>query len=238
MATHAVIFDWGGTLTLPLETSYYLDDVWTAAAAHMSPERAEEVARHLRMLESEVWEVARVEHRSNRMEDLLRSAAEELRLELAETALEEAALRHLEGLLPHITHDPDAVDVLSRLRERGLRIGLLSNTMWPAHFHERLLDENGLLDLIDERVYTSDLDVTKPHEESFRAVMERLGTAPEESVFVGDRPWDDIYGAKRTGMRAVLRPNPLVPDHEVVPDAEIDRLPDLLPLLDAWLAEG
>ncbi|MEA2499226.1 MAG: putative hydrolase of the superfamily [Actinomycetota bacterium] len=233
----AVIFDWGGTLTLPLETHYYLNEVWTAAAEHMSPERAEEIARHLGVLEAEVWELSRTEHKSSRMTDLLRSAAEEFRLELAETALEEAELKHLEGLTEHITHDPDAASVLEALRERDLKIGLLSNTTWPADFHERLLTEAGLIDLIDARVYTSELEVTKPHEESFAAVMRLLGVSATESVFVGDRPWDDIYGAKRAGLRAVLRPNPMVPDHEVEPDATIETLPDLLPLIEAWSRE-
>ena len=230
----AVIFDWGGTLTLPLETHYYLHEVWTAAAEHMSPERSVEIARHLGVLEAEVWELSRTEHRSSRMTDLLRSAAEEFRLELAETAIEEAALKHLEGLNAHIEHDPEGPEVLRALRERGLRIGLLSNTTWPADFHEGLLRDNGLLDLIDARVYTSDIEVTKPHSASFGEVMKRLDVRPGESVFVGDRPWDDIYGAKQAGMRAVLRPNPMVPDHEVEPDATIERLPDLLGLIDAW----
>jgi putative hydrolase of the HAD superfamily len=51
---------------------------------------------------------------------------------------------------------------------------------------------------------------------------------------VGDRPFDDISGAKRAGMRAVLRPNNDVPLYDVVPDATIARLPELLALVDSW----
>jgi putative hydrolase of the HAD superfamily len=236
MPLSAVVFDWGGTLTLPLETDYYLQRVWGAAASHLSPERADEVARHLGVLEEEVWELSRTEHKSSRLEDLLRSAAEELQLELAETALEEAALKHLEGLAADIQHDPQARGVLEELKERDLKIGLLSNTTWPASFHERLLREAELIDLIDERIYTSDLDVTKPHAASFETVLARLGVTAPEAAFVGDRPWDDIYGAKRAGMRTVLRPNPAVPDHDVEPDATISELRELLPIVDGWRA--
>jgi hypothetical protein len=35
-------------------------------------------------------------------------------------------------------------------------------------------------------------------------------------------------------MRAVLRPNQLVPGHEVEPDAVVTRLPELLELADRW----
>jgi putative hydrolase of the HAD superfamily len=53
-------------------------------------------------------------------------------------------------------------------------------------------------------------------------------------VFVGDRPWDDIYGAKRAGLKTVLRPSPTVPDYDVEPDAVIHDLPSLLEVVDRW----
>ena len=58
---------------------------------------------------------------------------------------------------------------------------------------------------------------------------------PAACVFVGDRPYDDIHGAKSAGMRAVLIPNSDVPPfEEAVPDAVITRLSELPPLLDTW----
>jgi FMN phosphatase YigB (HAD superfamily) len=54
-------------------------------------------------------------------------------------------------------------------------------------------------------------------------------------VFVGDRPYDDIYGAKRVGMRGVLIPHSEVPPHpDVVPDAVITRLAELPAHLGKW----
>jgi FMN phosphatase YigB (HAD superfamily) len=120
------------------------------------------------------------------------------------------------------------------LRERGIKTGLLSNTHWPREWHERWLERDGVLDLIDARVYTSDLDHTKPHPEAFRAVLGALAVAPESAVFVGDRPIDDISGAKALGMRAVLIPNSIVPDHPIEPDACIQSLSQLLPFIDQW----
>ena len=38
-------------------------------------------------------------------------------------------------------------------------------------------------------------------------------------------------------MKAVLRPNPELPSHPVEPDATIDSLPELLPLVDTWQAD-
>jgi putative hydrolase of the HAD superfamily len=116
---------------------------------------------------------------------------------------------------------------------------MLSNTLWPRAFHERFLERDGLLELIDARLYTSDLERTKPHPSVFKAALSALGgPAPERSVFVGDRLFDDIHGAARVGMRTVHRPNATVPSYDAVPDATIDSLPALLRVVDAWSAPG
>ena len=58
---------------------------------------------------------------------------------------------------------------------------------------------------------------------------------PARAVFVGDRPRDDVHGAKQAGLRGVLRRNPEVPSYDAVqPDATIDALPELLRHVDAW----
>ena len=70
-------------------------------------------------------------------------------------------------------------------------------------------------------------------------MLEGLGTAdPRRAVFVGDRPYDDVWGAQQLGMRAVLRPNPLVPGYDVTPDATVEALPELLPLVNSWQDES
>jgi putative hydrolase of the HAD superfamily len=108
--------------------------------------------------------------------------------------------------------------------------------MWPRSAHEQVFIRDGVLELIDGAVYSSELDWTKPHPEAFRAAMAAVGeTEPTGCVFVGDRPYDDVYGAKRAGMRAVLVPNSDVPAYsEAEPDAVIGRLADLVPLIEAW----
>jgi putative hydrolase of the HAD superfamily len=53
-------------------------------------------------------------------------------------------------------------------------------------------------------------------------------------VFVGDRPYDDIYGAHGAGLRTVQRRVAGIPHFDVEPDATIDTLPELLPIIDGW----
>jgi putative hydrolase of the HAD superfamily len=137
---------------------------------------------------------------------------------------------------PHTLTDPEARPLLSELRRRGIKVAVLSNTMWPRTAHEQIFVRDGIFDLIDGAVYTSEIPWVKPHPEAFRAAMRAIGvTDPAGCVFVGDRPYDDVHGAKRAGMRAVLIPHSDVPAFSgSQPDAVISRLADLLGHLDSW----
>jgi len=240
---HAVIFDWGGTLAT--HAAVELDDMWALAARHIAGTApvtaagdrldAEEIRRRLGAVEAAFWARTATDQRSGTLTEILELAARDLGIDVAGAVLEEAALHYLDTWTPHIVHDPEAVATLSALRQRGIAIGMLSNTHWPRAFHERFLERDRLAALIDARVYTSELPYMKPHEFAFRAALDALGGPdPASAVFVGDRPFDDVYGARGVGMRAVLRPNPSVPPFDVQPDAVIDRLPELVHVIDGW----
>ena len=57
---------------------------------------------------------------------------------------------------------------------------------------------------------------------------------PSETVFVGDRPLDDISGAAGVGMRTIFIANSDVPGHPVEPDATISELGDVLDIVERW----
>lgn len=229
----AVIFDWGGTLSVWAEVD--LEDVWRAAARHLRPDDPRALIRKLMEVEERFWAGVEESQKSDHLGGLLERATRELNIDVTAAVIEEAATHHLDAWTPHITHDPDAAEVLAELRRRKLRIGLLSNTLWPRPFHERFLERDGLVDLIDERLYTSDMARTKPHPSVFRAALDALHvTDPSRAVFVGDRPFDDIKGAQGAGMRTVLKPNPAVPARDIEPDAVIDDLRSLVDVIDSW----
>jgi putative hydrolase of the HAD superfamily len=237
MTVEAVVFDWGGTLSRWIEME--LADLWRAAARHLDPAREEELVERLLAVEAAAWARTTTTHRSATLLDLLQDATQELGMDVTSAVVEEAATHHLDAWTPHIAHDPEAVETLEALRARGLRIGLLSNTHWPRAFHERFLARDGLEVLIDAQVYTSELEWVKPHPAAFRAALNAIGVDdPGAAVFVGDRPLDDIRGAQMAGMRAVLRPNPSLPRESVRPDAIIDRLPQLVDVIDRWRASA
>jgi putative hydrolase of the HAD superfamily len=223
----AVIFDWGGTLT-PWHTIDH-ETLWRdVCALHFEEETAQRHASAIRNAEWELWRAAESEHHSATMDHVF---------ERAGVVPTEAFLAsYFEAWEPHTLTDPLAPALLRRLRADGIRIGVLSNTMWPRSRHEEFFVRDGILGLIDGAIYTSEIDWTKPHPEAFRAVMAAVGVSdPAACVFVGDRPYDDVYGAKQAGMRAVLIANSDVPAFaDAEPDAVITRLDELEPLIEAW----
>lgn len=227
------MFDWGGTLAefVPLE----MIDVWALAGRHLAPGREAEVAERLCAVEARFWERTAGECRSATLAELVAEASAELGLDVAEAVLEEAALHHLDAWTPHIRHFADAPVALATLRERGLRLGLLSNTHWPRAFHERFLERDGLVELLDVRLYTSEMSHLKPHPSVFAEALTALGVGdPAAAVFVGDRPYDDVWGAQRAGLRGVLVANDHAPAWPVEPDAVIASLSELPDVVQTW----
>jgi putative hydrolase of the HAD superfamily len=220
MTVKAVIFDWGGTLT-PWHTVDH-DALWLGVCEqHLPHDEAAQSATRLRAAEATLWELSGQEHLSATLADVAGSAGVTL-----PPAFWDSYYAQWD---PHTYTDPEAAPLLRELRARGVKIGVLSNTMWPRSAHERVFERDNVADLIDGAVYTSEIPWTKPHPEAFRAAMNAIGVDdPASCVFVGDRPFDDIYGAKRAGMRAVLIANSDVPAcDDARPDAVITRLSEL-----------
>jgi len=220
----AVVFDWGGTLT-PWHTIDFAE-CWLACGFDRH------VADQLRAAEEAVWQRARDVQRSGTLAEVF--AAVDVEMTRAVLA------NYFEWWEEHTFTDPDVRPLLAGLRERGIKVGVLSNTLWPRVEHDRVFRRDGVYDLIDAAVYTSEIEWTKPHPQAFRTVLAELAVAdPAAAVFVGDRRWDDIHGAHGAGLRAVLLPHSAIPDHQRgpvdgEPDAVVSRLADLLPLVDAW----
>ncbi len=239
-AIEAVIFDWGGTLAD--YAAIELIDMWRLAAHHLAghiPIGEDEILARLADVEARMWARTTTDARAASLSDLLAEATRELGADVTTAVLEEAGTHYLDAWTPHIVHDAQAATMLTALRARGLRIGLLSNTHWPPAYHERFLERDGLAALIDARAYTSEMTYMKPHPEAFRHALDALGVQDaSRAVFVGDRLFDDVFGAQRAGMRAVHRVNAMVPGYEVQPDATIVGLDELVPIIDGWLARG
>jgi putative hydrolase of the HAD superfamily len=91
--------------------------------------------------------------------------------------------------------------VLRDLAGAGLRIGLISNSHRCLASFQSHFDLQGL---ISATISSSDHGFMKPHPSIFRAALQLVDAAPHEAVMVGDNVRQDIEGAERVGMRAIL----------------------------------
>ena len=125
-----------------------------------------------------------------------------------------------------------AVATLRELRERGYRVGLISVCSEEV---PELWDETELAPLVEEPVFSCSVGIAKPDARIYELACERLGVEPSDALFVGDGANDELAGAERAGLRAVLilRPDQDEPFWEEARgwQPRITALPQVLELL-------
>jgi FMN phosphatase YigB (HAD superfamily) len=115
-------------------------------------------------------------------------------------------------------------------KKKNLKIGLISNTIFPEEFHLRELKRFGLCPYLDAYFFSSTVGFRKPHPKIFQRALEKLEIDPAEAVFIGDRLQEDVGGAQKVGMKGILKYHqgrdytlPIVPDAQVL---ELKELPE------------
>jgi len=237
----AVVFDWGGTLTPWHDIDLVAQ--WYAYAQVYDPVHGAELAQRLFDAEESFWQRQR-ETAGQAGTGHLDGVFEAAGIDLASWQHRDALDAYLDAWEPHTHTHAEVVPLFEALRADGVKVGVLSNTMWPREFHEQVFVRDGVLHLLDGAVYTSETPVGKPHADAFALALQAVGvTDASRVVFVGDRPWDDVHGAQAVGMRAVWVPHSAIPEHQqvavdVVPDAVVHSIGDVLDVVRAWNASG
>jgi putative hydrolase of the HAD superfamily len=111
-----------------------------------------------------------------------------------------AELYHRFGTAEPYEVYPEVPETLGRLRERGLRLGVISN--WD-HRLPQVLEQLGLARLLDTITYSSKAGVEKPDRRIFQQALAELGVGPAAALHVGDGRLEDVEGAVAAGMRAL-----------------------------------
>jgi putative hydrolase of the HAD superfamily len=104
-----------------------------------------------------------------------------------------------ELLLAHARLYADAIPFLQRLRDRGIKIAIVSNCTENTR---PLLVKHGVDALADTLVLSCEVRSAKPAAEIFRCALDRLGVAAEAAVFVDDQA-GYCAGSVAAGIRAV-----------------------------------
>lgn len=95
---------------------------------------------------------------------------------------------------------PDLLSTLDTLRERNIKIGLISNC-----FSEEVtvIRESCLFSYFDTPILSYEVGLMKPQPEIYRLCLDGLGTLPEECIYLGDGGCHELEGAKACGMLAL-----------------------------------
>jgi putative hydrolase of the HAD superfamily len=101
--------------------------------------------------------------------------------------------------LPHLD------EVLAELKQRGYKLGLITNTVTSREEHVRIaLRKINCEKFFDVIVTSVDVGCNKPDKKIFLTALKRLSVKPREAVMVGNRVSADIVGGNRIGMKTVL----------------------------------
>jgi len=202
----AVLFDWGDTLFHFAYDETLLEAGWEAGLATLErdglPGPDETAARFREQYLPLLFvpgSVDEVEYPG-----MIRELLEGFGVELDAGALDRFLAAEHAAWEPARQMGAQTHALLDSLRDRGLATGLVSNAFDPGWLLHGDLARMGLEERLDAAVFSSEIGKRKPHPAIFEHVLERLGVAPEDALFVGDRRYEDVRGAKELGMTTVL----------------------------------
>jgi len=168
--------------------------------------------------------------------DLMCRLCRRMNLQMDDAALRELCWQWYLPMIDLCSVAPEVIPTLTKFRDRGLKLALVSNTFFPGFVLDRHLAHHGLLEFFPTRIYSSEVGYRKPDARIYRIALGAVGVAPGEAVFVGDIVKTDIVGARGVGMCTILR-QPFansrthrVADHVV---RRISEVHQILPLLGA-----
>jgi putative hydrolase of the HAD superfamily len=168
-----------------------------------------------------VYDALVFERYTRRIIEIMGGSGDQLDAVACAMALEWAEHRHF------ILY-PDVPDAFRRIRELGVRIGLISNTHRCLTTFESHFELDGL---ISAAVSSFEHGFMKPHPSIFRAALQLMDVVASDAVMVGDSLIHDVQGAREAGMRGVLLSRgtpPSTVDADVQVIRSLAELPGLL----------
>ena len=195
----AVLFDWGDTLMRWDWQPELLDAGHAAGLRAIGREPAPSVTQRFREAYLPLlWApgtLEEVEYPALVRELLREEGIEVGEGELAQFLEAEHAAWQPARQLAATTHA-----LLESLRDRGLRLGLVSNALDPPELLHRDLQQLGVAERLDVAVFSSEVGWRKPHPAIFERALDALGVEAPNALFVGDRLYEDVGGASQLGM--------------------------------------
>ncbi len=137
----------------------------------------------------------------------------------------------------HWIPEDGALWTLEQLNQRKYRMALVSNAADDPNT-QGLVDKLGARTYFEHIVSSAAAGIRKPNPKIFWSVLESMGVPPNRAAMVGDMLGADILGARSAGIfsiwvtRRADKPANRAQRDTVIPDAEIERIDQLVGLLD------
>jgi HAD superfamily hydrolase (TIGR01549 family) len=120
----------------------------------------------------------------------------------------------------------DVLPTLRMLKDRGYRLGLVSNRHNPLQELAEQLGFDGHFDLV---LTAGEVRSWKPEPGLFINALDRIGVDAEQSVYIGDNYYADVLGARAAGIEPILLdPKGTFPEADCLVIQRIGDLPELL----------
>jgi putative hydrolase of the HAD superfamily len=136
---------------------------------------------------------------------LLKRAGKNAGYNMTEEQYKELVWLWYEPLSRRVETEPDIHETLTQLKQKGLRLGIVSNTFVNACALNRDIAQRKLSEFFEFIYYSYEFERRKPCQAMFKAAIDALGLQPGEIAFVGDRLDTDVKGAAQAGMHIVLK---------------------------------
>ena len=234
----AVFFDWGDTLMEFRFDEELMADAFQAGLKALDRDDlapGQEVLAHFReQFEPLFWVPGTLEEVE--YPGVIRETLRHFGVEVSDEELDRFLEAEHEAWQPARVLGATTHAMLESLRSRGLKLGLVSNAFDPGWLLHRDLEQMGIAERIDFAVFSSEVGKRKPHPEIFERALAALGAEGEESLFVGDRLFEDVRGADALGMttvqalwfRADENPDGAEPDHQAFTQMDVLNIADRL----------
>jgi len=145
----------------------------------------------------------------------------------------EAVLAFYKPIIDDMTIYQDSVEFLRTLKKDGYKLALVSNAASDIAVM-KAAKQLGVAKFFDKMVVSSQIGVRKPSSAVYMEALNALKVNPREAVFIGDLIGTDITGAKRLGMKTILKINESSGVETNFPDAVVTSLKDAIKIIAKW----
>ncbi len=191
----AVIFDLFGTLV----DNYSQRDL-TKSLTEMATVLGVPVKAFMHLWNDETWPL-RVVGKLPTVEATLLYICKQLNVQVDQEKLQAAVEARFTYTQQTLLPRRDAVETLTKLKESGYKLGLISDTsadvpeLWPG---------TPLAPLIESALFSCNVGIRKPDPRIYLLQCERLDVQPADCLYIGDGGSQELKGARDVGMHPAL----------------------------------